>query len=163
MEYSIACATMAELPRIGQIYEYARIFMAQTGNPNQWGTSHPPMAQLKKDIEEQRLFTVKAGEEIHGVFYFCVEEDPTYAEIFHGAWHESKPYGVIHRIASDGNGGILNAAVEFASSRIDYLRIDTHEDNHVMQRAVTKLGFQYCGIIYIADGTPRLAYDRVNL
>lgn len=159
MEYAIACAKMEDLTTIGEIYAYARAFMAQTGNPNQWGTTHPPMEQLCKDIQNKRLFTVRSGEEIHGVFYFCVEEDPTYAEIFEGGWHESRPYGVIHRIASDGSGGILKAAVAYASSQISYLRIDTHADNHVMQKAVTKLGFKYCGIIYIADGTPRFAYD----
>ncbi|MBQ3504223.1 MAG: N-acetyltransferase [Oscillospiraceae bacterium] len=163
MEYTIACATMAELPELEKIYEFAREFMAQTGNPNQWGTTHPPTAQLIVDIQNSRLFTVKSGENIHGVFYFCVEEDPTYAEIYQGKWHENKPYGVIHRIASDGSGGILKAAVAYGSRQVDYLRIDTHADNYVMRKAVTKLGFRYCGIIYIADGTPRLAYDRVNL
>lgn len=162
MEYTVSCAEMEELSRIEEIYAYARAFMAQTGNPTQWGTTHPPVEQLKKDICNRRLYTVKSGDTIHGVFYFCVEEDPTYAVIFGGSWHESKPYGVIHRIASDGSGGILKAAVSYGSGQIDYLRIDTHEDNHVMQKAVTKLGFGYCGIIYIADGTPRLAYDRLN-
>ena len=47
----------------------------------------------------------------------------------------------------------------FGKKHIDYLRIDTHEDNHVMQQAVQKLGFRKCGIIHIADGTPRIAYD----
>ena len=66
---------------------------------------------------------------------------------------------MIHRIASDGAGGILNAAVEYGKQQIDYLRIDTHEDNRVMQHAVQKLGFRRCGLIYIADGSPRIAYD----
>ena len=159
MEYRVQKATMSDLPRILEIYAYAREFMAKTGNPNQWGTTHPPIKQLEKDVQQGRLFTVSAGEQIHGVFYFCVEEDSTYAVIYDGAWHEDKPYGVIHRIASDGSGGILKAAVEFAKAQIGYLRIDTHEDNRVMQKAVQKLGFQKCGIIYIADGTPRIAYD----
>ena len=95
------------------------------------------------------------------MFYYAVEDDPTYHEIFDGQWHCENPYGVIHRIASDGSGGILKAAVEFAAGHVDYLRIDTHADNQVMQKAVRKQGFEYCGIIYIADGTPRLAYDRI--
>lgn len=161
MEYRIEEASGGDLPRVLEIYAYAREFMAKTGNPNQWGTVHPPAEQLKKDIEEKRLYLVKNKDTVHGVFYFCVEEDPTYAEIFEGHWHSSESYGVIHRIASDGSGGILKAAVEFGKTKTDYLRIDTHEDNHVMQKAVQKLGFRYCGIIYIGDGTPRLAYDRI--
>lgn len=159
MEYRIEKAINSDLPRILEIYAYARGFMASTGNPNQWGSTHPPRCQLEKDMEQGRLYAVKAGDTIHGVFYFCVEEDPTYAVIYDGNWHADKPYGVIHRIASDGSGGILKAAVEFGKKHIDYLRIDTHEDNHVMQQAVQKQGFKRCGIIYIGDGTPRIAYD----
>ena len=161
MNYRIGNASADDLPRIGEIYASARCFMAQNGNPNQWGNTHPPLQQLEKDIERERLYLVMNHDTVHGVFYFCVEEDPTYAEIYDGAWHSGQPYGVIHRIASDGSGGILRAAVAFALTQTDYLRIDTHEDNRVMQKAVKKQGFRYCGIIYIADGTPRLAYDRI--
>ena len=157
--YQIRKATMNDLPRILEVYAYAREFMAKTGNPNQWGSSHPPAEQLKKDIEKKRLYLVKDKDTVHGVFYFCVEEDPTYAEIFDGEWHLSKCYGVIHRIASDGSGGILKAAVDFAKAQIGYLRIDTHEDNKIMQRAVAKYGFQRSGIIHLANGSPRIAYD----
>ena len=159
MEYRIEKASREELPRIAEIYAYAREFMAKTGNPNQWGTTHPPITQLEKDVELGRLYAVKTDEAIHGVFYFCVEQDPTYAVIYNGAWHADRPYGVIHRIASDGSGGILKAAVEFGKSCIDYLRIDTHEDNRIMQKAVEKQGFRRCGIIYLADGSSRIAYD----
>ena len=37
--------------------------------------------------------------------------------------------------------------------------IDTHEKNKTMQHVVEKLGFKRCGIIYIEDGTPRIAYQ----
>lgn len=159
MEYRIEAAKQEDLPRIEEIYAYARQFMANTGNPNQWGTAHPPVAQLRLDIENGKLFVVKAEDRICGVFYFAVEEDPTYGQIHNGGWHWDLPYGVIHRIASDGSGGILRGAVNFGLTRTDYLRIDTHEDNRVMQGALEKTGFQRCGIIYIADGTPRIAYD----
>ena len=96
---------------------------------------------------------------IHGVFYFFIGDDSTYARIDDGAWHASRPYGTIHRIASDGTGGILAAAVAFGKEKIDYLRIDTHEDHKVMQSAIAKQGFQRCGIIYQPDGSPRIAYD----
>ena len=161
MNYRIEPAKAEDLSRIGEIYAYARSFMAKTGNPNQWGSTHPPVAQLHIDVENGRLYAVKSEEKICGVFYFAVEDDPTYHEIFDGQWHCDNPYGVIHRIASDGSGGILKAAVEFAAGHVDYLRIDTHEDNSVMQRALAKLGFQRCGIIYLANGDPRIAYDKV--
>ena len=49
MNYRIETAKAEDLSRIGEIYAYARSFMAKTGNPNQWGSTHPPAAQLQKD------------------------------------------------------------------------------------------------------------------
>ena len=66
------------------------------------------------------------------------------------------------RVASDGSGGILHAALEFAQTRADHLRIDTHEDNKPMQHLVEKYGFSRRGIIYTDNGSPRIAYDRLE-
>lgn len=159
--YTIRNAQPDDLPRILDIYAYARNFMARTGNPNQWGTTNPPREQLVRDIAEGKLYAVYRDKEIHGVFFFAIGEDPTYKMIHDGQWHSSKEYGTIHRIASDGSGGILKACVAFCEQLCPYLRIDTHADNQVMQHAVQKQGFRRCGIIYIADGSPRIAYDRI--
>ena len=159
MQHTVRPAQKPDLERIQEIYAYARAFMAKTGNPNQWGKNHPPAAQLKQDIENGSLFVITDGEIIHGVFFFRIGDDPTYLKIDGGAWRSNSPYGTIHRIAGDGSGGILRTAVEFGRKQIDHLRIDTHEDNLVMQYAVTKLGFQYRGVIVTDDGSPRIAYD----
>lgn len=159
MAYTVRKAKQNDLPRILEIYASARHFMAQTGNPNQWGTTHPPKEQLEQDIRRGDLLVVEDDRGIHGVFFFSLGEDPTYGTIEDGQWHAQRPYGTIHRIASDGSGGILGTAVAYGKVRSDYLRIDTHEDNHVMQQALQKQGFRRCGIIHIADGSPRIAYD----
>lgn len=162
MAYNIRKAKMQDLPRIEEIYAGARAFMAEHGNPNQWGKTHPTVSQLNQDIENGDLYVITDGAEIHGVFYFFVGPDPTYAEIFDGAWHSDDPYGTVHRIAGDGSGGIVRTAVEFAGQWIGHLRIDTHEDNKVMQRALEKQGFRRCGIILTEDASPRIAYDRLE-
>lgn len=159
MEYIVRNAAGEDLARILEIYAYARGFMAQTGNPNQWKNNHPPVQQLEKDIVNQDLYVVVQDDLIHGVFYFYIGEDPTYEKIDGEGWRSEKPYGTIHRIAGDGSGGILKTAVEFGKKKIDHLRIDTHEDNKMMQKAVTKQGFQRRGIIYLENGDPRIAYD----
>lgn len=161
MEYLVRKAETGDMPRMEEIYARARAFMVRTGNPNQWGTTHPPKTRLERDIAEGNLYVITAGNEIHGVFAFLVGEDPTYRMIYHGAWRSERPYGTIHRVAGDGSGGILHTAVEFAGQRCDYLRIDTHQDNTVMQRAIKKQGFQKCGTILTDDGTPRIAYDLI--
>jgi len=161
MKYTVRPAREEDLPRIEEIYAGARAFMAARGNPTQWGTSHPPRALLERDIAQGNLYVLAEGESIHGVFAFLLGEDPTYAAIYGGAWHSEGPYGTIHRVAGDGSGGILAAAVEFAAGRSRYLRIDTHADNTVMQRAIEKQGFRLCGKILTDDGSPRIAYDRM--
>ena len=49
----------------------------------------------------------------------------------------------------------------FAEARCSNLRIDTHEKNIPMQRCLAKHGFTRCGIIYLEDGDPRIAYQKV--
>lgn len=157
--YSIRNAKMNDLPRLEEIYAYARSFMVKTGNPNQWGTKNPPTAQLEVDICRQELYVLEDEGGIHGVFYFAMGEDPTYQSIYEGSWASAAPYGTIHRIASDGSGGIFAAALEFCKGKSNHIRIDTHHDNKIMQHVVQKHGFASRGIIYIADGSPRIAYE----
>ena len=159
MEYLIRKAEMKDLPRIEAIYAYARRFMAENGNPNQWGNTTPKTELLLDDISKGDLFVLIDDDEIHGVFYFYIGPDPTYGVIEDGQWRSDTPYGTIHRIAGDGSGGVLAAAVAFGKQRIRHLRIDTHDDNKIMQRAVAKFGFQRAGIIHLANGSPRIAYD----
>ena len=85
MQRNIRTAREEDLPRILEIYAYARDFMEKTGNPNQWGNHHPPKHQLQQDIQDGNLFVVTEEEKIHGVFFFSIGEDPTYREIFCGS------------------------------------------------------------------------------
>lgn len=159
MAYKIRKAREEDLPRILEIYAYARQFMAENGNPNQWGKHHPAASTLEEDVENGNLYVIEDSAGIHGVFAFLLGADPTYHTIYDGAWRSDTPYGTIHRIASDGSGGILAAALTFTKQIIGHIRMDTHGDNHIMQQALAKSGFSRRGIIYIADGTPRIAYD----
>ena len=140
-------AEIPDLPAILKIYAHARAFMAANGNPTQWGTHYPPADLLEEDIPAGNLYVVRN------------ESDPTYLQI-DGAWHSERPYGTIHRVAADGSGGIFDAILDFCQNQMDYLRIDTHENNRVMRHVLEKNGFRYCGTILTDDGTPRRAYDR---
>lgn len=160
--YFIRNVKSEDLVKIEEIYAYARSFMAENGNPNQWGRTDPPTAQLLADIRENNLYAVTDDTGIHGVFFFDLGEDPTYAAIYEGKWMDESPYGTIHRIASDGSGGIFAAALGYCKSRCNHIRIDTHEDNFIMQYVLHKHGFVRCGIIYIEDGTSRIAFEYMG-
>ena len=154
-------ATMSQLASILAVYEKARIFMAQNGNPDQWGTAYPPEAMIRQDIANGKCYVNLNGDKIRAVFYFAVEPDPTYGYI-DGAWLNDESYGVIHRIAVGESGrGIAAECFAFAAQHCDNLRIDTHEKNIPMQRCLAKHGFTRCGIIYLENGDPRIAYQKV--
>lgn len=161
-ELRIRKARMEELSEIEAVYAYARGFMARNGNAAQWGTANPPRQTLAADIAKGNLYVICGAEQICGVFAFFLGGDPTYGYI-DGAWHHAQPYGTIHRVAGNGTRkGILEKCVAFCESKAGYLRIDTHEDNHIMQHLLAKLGFSCCGTIYLENGSPRLAYDRLK-
>ena len=159
--YRIRKAEVCDLAELGRIYDAARQFMRNNGNPHQWQGGYPQKELLLSDIRRGALYAVLKEGILHGVFYFAVEEDPTYHRIYDGDWLSNAPYGVIHRIASDGSGGIFAAALAFCSEKTNHLRIDTHADNNPMQHVVEKHGFHRCGIIYVSDGSPRIAYEKV--
>ena len=157
----IAKATLSQLPQIMAVYAHARQFMAQNGNPDQWGTAYPSEAMIRQDILSGKCYANLEDDHIRAVFYFAVEADPTYGYI-EGAWLNDAPYGVIHRIAVGESGkGVAAECFAFASERCKNIRIDTHEKNIPMQRCLAKNGFTRCGIIYLENGDPRIAYQKV--
>lgn len=166
-DMKIRKSTEADIPRMMEIYAYARSFMAAHGNPNQWGaTNWPPEELIRVDIAEGHSYVcVNENDHVVGTFYFNQGRDiePTYEKIEDGAWLDDSPYGVVHRIASDGSGkGIGTFCINWAYDQCGHLRMDTHGDNTVMQSLLKKLGFIHCGTIYVReDNDPRMAFEKV--
>ena len=75
-----------ELGRILEIYAAARRYMAENGNPAQWGSSYPRRELLEEDLRRGQLYVVTEGDKIHGAFVLATGEEPTYAEMENGAW-----------------------------------------------------------------------------
>ena len=114
-----------------------------------------------KDIENENSYVCIDEDEVVGVFFFNIDEDPTYNEI-DGKWLSDLTYGVIHRIAVKANRkGVGSYCINWAYLNCLNLRIDTHEDNIPMKSLLEKLGFKYCGIIKLENGEPRNAYQLV--
>ena len=159
-------STPSDLPRMLEIYAYAREFMARTGNPNQWGPNQwPPEALLRKDIDSGHSYVCEDDDgRVAGTFFFIQGADiePTFRNIVNGAWADEGPYGVVHRIATDGTvKGMGSYCLNWAFDRCGHMRIDTHGDNVVMQRTLEKLGFERRGTIYVEqDDDPRIAYEK---
>ena len=157
----IRVATMDDLARAHEVIGIGRATMRAAGNTVQWSPDGSTEAGITEDISLRRCYVMEDERGIYGVFALVLGDDPTYGYI-EGAWKDSSPYGTIHRIASDGtHRGVLAECVKWSMAQIPHLRIDTHESNLAMRGAIEGLGFTYCGTIYIADGTPRRAYELI--
>ena len=161
-------STEQDFERMMNIYAHARDFMAEHGNPNQWGpTQWPPEPLLHQDIADGSSYVCVHDGEIVGTFFFCqgIDIEPTYRVIEDGAWRDASAYGVVHRLAGDGSvKGIGAFCLNWAYEQCGHLRVDTHGDNRVLQQLLQKLGFIHCGTIYVEeDDYPRLAYEKSNI
>ncbi len=157
----IRSACPHELDCIMNIYADARAFMRENGNPEQWGSHYPPRETICEDIARGCCYVCEDDGEIVGVFYYAEGDDPTYRTIEDGAWLNDRPYGVIHRIASARQRrGVASFCFAWGVEQCGNLKIDTHRDNLPMQCSLAKNGFARCGIIHLADGSERIAYQR---
>ncbi len=162
-------ARAEDLPRLMEIYSAARAFMRSRGNRVQWGGGYPSSELVAAGIAASEQWVVEeageAGEagEVVATFWFSTAAEPTYAQIFDGAWlSDGNFYGVVHRLASDGStSGVGAAVLQWCLARCGDLRVDTHRDNSLMQSLLRREGFTHCGTILLADGSPRDAFERV--
>lgn len=156
-------AKKSQIEEILAVYDKAKRFMRENNNHLQWINGYPNIDTVLDDINHNSLYIIEEDNQIVGVFTLIIGEDPSYHYI-DGKWLNDLTYGTIHRIASNFKvKGILEIAVNFAFTKINNLRIDTHEVNIPMQNAISKLGFTKCGIIYlVSDNTPRIAYQKLS-
>ena len=162
MSYKIELTLIKDLDEVMAIYDKARSFMRQNNNLEQWINGYPSKEIILEDIKLRQSYVIKKDETIVGVFTFINGHDDTY-DYIEGKWLNNERYGVIHRIASTQlEKGILKIALDYCFNFINNMRIDTHKDNIVMQNALEKEEFIKCGVIYLKDGNPRLAYQKKN-
>ena len=144
------------------VMEAAKKIMRLSGNMYQWGEGYPSEAVITADMEKHGGFVVEDDSKVVGYFAFLQSLEPTYARIYEGKWLDNEgPYHVVHRIASYPDvHGIFGSIMNYCFSHNPNIRIDTHRDNKIMQHNILKHGFTYCGIIYLASGDERMAYQK---
>ena len=154
--------TSGDLPAIMQLYADARVFMRESGNLKQWLNSYPPQKIIEQDIEDNNSYVCIENNEIVATFFFNMLPDPTYT-VINGKWLNQDPYGVVHRIAASRKiKGTGTFCLNWCFEQCHNLKIDTHCDNTPMQKLLHKLGFTYCGIIWLLNGDERMAFQKSN-
>lgn len=155
-------AKSEDLPDICAIYERARQFMRDTGNPTQWGNIYPSAELVEDDICRRQSYVCKIDGRTEGAFVLQSGEDPAYAYLVEGSWASTAPYHTIHRIAASGRvHGIFPLCIRWCHENFGSLRIDTHPQNLIMQRLIPREGFRQSGLIQKSDGTYRLVYELI--
>ena len=163
-------ATYEDVPELMEVFGKAREIMRASGNMHQWSDGYPSEEIVRKDIEEGVCYvhcdrklneeTGKREERIIATMAFIPGPDPTYAKIHNGQWIDESPYYVIHRIAAAEPGhNVAFMLLDWAFLQTGNIRIDTHKDNVIMQHILDKQGFTHCGMICLANGDPREAYQ----
>ena len=161
---TIRLATPADIDDIMRLIEEGRKKMMNEGNTRQWANGHPRQEVVEDDIKRGNSYLLTTDDGIPlATFALMAGPDPTYARIDGGSWLNDEPYYVIHRIASSAKArGVMRQVIAYALTKTRNIRIDTHEDNQTMRALLTKYGFVYCGIIYLANGDERLAFQLTD-
>ena len=143
----------------------AKQVMRRAGNANQWIGGYPDEQAILRDMEQVGAIVVEDDGEVVAYFAFLPSPEPTYAAIYDGAWlNDTLPYHVVHRMGGVPEAkGIFASAMEYCFKVDPNIRVDTHRDNKIMQHLFEKHGFTYCGIIYLANGDERLAYQKITI
>lgn len=162
---TIKKSVVADIPVIMQLLECGRQKMRANGNLEQWTDGNPKQSLIEADINNGNSYILEEDGKAVATFAFIKGPDVTYTNIYEGKWKENTlPYHVIHRMASlQGTHGVFKDILEYCFERCNNIRIDTHRQNSIMRNALSKYGFEYCGIIYLLDGAERLAYQQTRI
>jgi RimJ/RimL family protein N-acetyltransferase len=147
-----------------QCIEDARAYHKSLGF-EQWHPDYPTLQTIRDDIADGTGYVFVDAKKIIGYCCIIIGSEAAY-QVIDGAWKTERPYAVVHRMAfsKDARGkGLSKEAVRLIKEQVqreqvDAIRVDTQEENKVMQHILEREGFSYCGLIQF-DGGPKLAYD----
>lgn len=159
-------AAESDADAVSGIYDYAREGFRISGIP-QWQEGIPNKETFLEDVRYSSSFVIEYEGKIAATAQFILYE-PVYDKLYEGTW-EGKSYVAVHRVAVAGDyrrmglaGRLLMEAEKYAVSLgREAVRIDTHEKNSKMRSMLEKNGFTKRGVVYLADGSPRFAYEKL--
>ena len=166
MNYHFRPAKYSEVSQIWQILKDA-IKRRKKDGSNQWQDGYPNMEVVKSDIENKIGFVLTQNDTIIGYTAVIINDEPDYINI-EGKWLSDQDFVVYHRVAvseeflAKGMAKKMIKLIEkYALSKNIYsLKADTNHDNIPMMKIFEKLGYSFCGIVYIRK-SPRRAYEKV--
>ncbi len=136
---------------------------------DQWQNNYPNYEIISRDIDQKESYVLIDGNDIVGTTVLSFQGEKTYQSIYEGQWMSDSDYAVIHRIAVNQNykgTGLASKIIDYVEKicldkGVTSIKVDTHEKNLSMQRLLGKNKFEYCGIIYLEDGSKRVAFEKI--
>ena len=161
-------STEQDIPEIMNIIKEAQNYFKQN-HINQWQNNYPNIQTVLTDIKNGYGYVLLEDDIIIATVSISFDGEKNYEKIMDGNWLSFGDYVVLHRLAvkndckGKGISSILLNMIEkiCIEKDIHSIKIDTHEQNISMQRLLDKNGFQYCGVIFVADQSPRVAYEKI--
>jgi predicted GNAT family N-acyltransferase len=161
-------AVEADICSIMNIIRQAQAYFREHGI-NQWQDNYPNPEIIKNDIDNKNGYVLLKDNIIIGTAAVSFDGEKNYDSIYNGKWLSSGKYAVIHRIAIEnsfkGSGLsselLKNIEKMCLNKDVHSIKVDTHKENISMQKFLQKNGFQYCGTIYLEDGNPRIAFEKI--
>lgn len=160
-------AAAADINQIMEIIRQAQEYLRMKGI-DQWQNNYPDTCVIRNDIEGGNGYVLDDGRIITGTVsvFFGGEETYNYIE---GKWLSDNDYAAVHRIAvrkeykGKGLASVMLENIEHMclDKGIHSIKIDTHEKNIPMRKLLQKNGFTYCGVIYLKDGSRRMAFEKL--
>lgn len=151
----IRLANINDLSSIMEIIHQASKRLKQQ-NIHQWQNGYPNEEVILNDMKLNQCY-VYEEDKVLGLMVCTFQKDENY-DVIEGEWlNDELPYAVIHRIAVHEDHlrkhigeQLFDHAVSLCKERnVEYLRIDTHLKNEIMQKFIEKQGFHKSGIIWI--------------
>ena len=153
-------AQLKDLDEIMKMIVEGRKHIQEYGIP-QWINGYPSTETISDDINNDRGYVLIKDNEIIG-YFVILHHDPCYDKI-DGQWLDDSPYIAVHRtVTKYFNKGLGSLMFDEIKEKYDHIRVDTHEGNISMNKCLLKNNFKYCGVIYLADGAPRNAYEYIK-
>lgn len=162
-------ANSTEIEEIMSVIEDGKEFLKQQGI-NQWQHGSPGRSDVENDIKQETSYVYELDGEIVGTAMLNTY-DADY-EKYLTIWTKCNNYLVIHRLAvkkeyrSQGIGHkFMNDIILFAKENsVEYIRIDTHKDNVIMRKYLSKNNFKELDEIKLSmknslDDKERIAYE----
>ncbi len=147
-----------------QCIEDARSYHKALGF-EQWRPDYPTLQTILDDIQNGDGYAFTESGKIIGYCCIIIGNEKIYQNI-DGKWKTDRPYAGVHRMAfcKEARGkGLSKAAFNLIKNiclkqNVRAIRLDTQEENKVMQHILSREGFSYCGLIDF-NGGPKLAYE----